>query len=188
VVTGGSVLRCCECCECCDAASVGPAELVHPAAKVAAIAVATTAQTRTSTPNSLAQPPPDYAEPHPDSENEGVRVAQRGGQFGGGPNMQQLMKQAQKMQQQLEAAQAELAQTEVTGTAGGGLVQATVTGSGELLSLTIDPKAVDPDDVETLQDLVVAAVRDANRAASELAGEKMGPLTGGMGGLGLPGF
>ena len=116
-------------------------------------------------------------------------MAQRGGQFGGGgPNMQQLMKQAQKMQQQLEAAQAELAQTEVSGTAGGGLVQATVTGSGELLSVTIDPKAIDPEDVETLQDLVVAAVRDANRAASELAGEKMGPVTGGMGGLGLPGF
>jgi nucleoid-associated protein EbfC len=116
-----------------------------------------------------------------------VRVAQRSGQFGGGPNMQQLMKQAQKMQQQLEAAQAELAQTEVTGTAGGGLVQATVSGSGELLSLRIDPEAVDPEDVETLQDLVVAAVRDATRTANEIAGEKMGPLTGGMGGLGLPG-
>jgi nucleoid-associated protein EbfC len=119
-------------------------------------------------------------------------VAQRGGQFGGGqPNMQQLMKQAQKMQQQLEVAQAELAETEVTGHAGGGLVTATVKGSGELVSLTIDPKAVDPEDVETLQDLVVAAVRDANRAASELANEKIGPLAGGLGGLGdigLPGF
>ena len=116
-------------------------------------------------------------------------MAQRGGQFGGGqPNMQQLMKQAQKMQEQLEAAQAELADAEVTGSAGGGLVQATVRGSGELLSLTIDPQAVDPEDVETLQDLVVAAVRDANRAATELANEKMGPLTGGLGGMGLPGF
>jgi DNA-binding YbaB/EbfC family protein len=118
-------------------------------------------------------------------------VGGRGGGFGGGqPNMQQLMKQAQKMQQQLEAAQAELAAAEVTGTAGGGLVTATLSGSGELTALTIDPKAVDPDDVETLQDLVVAAVRDANRAASELAAEKMGPLTGGagLGGLGLPGF
>jgi DNA-binding YbaB/EbfC family protein len=116
-------------------------------------------------------------------------LAQRGGQFGGGqPNMQQLMKQAQKMQEQLEAAQAELADAEVTGSAGGGLVQATVRGSGELLSLTIDPQAVDPEDVETLQDLVVAAVRDANRAATELANEKMGPLTGGLGGMGLPGF
>ncbi len=117
-------------------------------------------------------------------------MTQRGGAgFGGGqPNMQQLMKQAQKMQQQLEAAQAELASTEVTGSAGGGLVTATVTGSGELLALSIDPKAVDADDVETLQDLVVAAVRDANRAVAELAAEKMGPVTGGMGGLGLPGF
>jgi DNA-binding YbaB/EbfC family protein len=115
-------------------------------------------------------------------------VAQRGGpSFGGQPNMQQLMKQAQKMQAQLEAAQAELATTEVTGSAGGGLVTATVTGGGELLSLTIDPKAVDPDDVETLQDLVVAAIRDANRAATELANDKMGPLAGGLGGLGLPG-
>lgn len=117
-------------------------------------------------------------------------MTQRGSQFGGGaqPNMQQLMKQAQKMQEQLEAAQAELAATEVTGTAGGGLVTATVRGSGELTALTIDPTAVDPDDIETLQDLIVAAVRDANRAATELANEKMGPLAGGMGGLGIPGL
>jgi hypothetical protein len=116
-------------------------------------------------------------------------VTQRGGQFGGGqPNLQQLMKQAQKMQEQLEAAQAELAEAKVTGTSGGGLVTATVKGSGELLDITIDPKVVDPDDVETLQDLVVAAVRDANRAATELTNEKMGPLAGGLGGMGLPGF
>jgi nucleoid-associated protein EbfC len=104
------------------------------------------------------------------------------------PNMQQLMKQAQQMQQQLMAAQAELAEAQVEGSAGGGLVTATMTGSGDLVSLTIDPKAVDPDDVETLQDLVVAAVRDASRAAQELAQETMGPLAGGMGGLGLPGM
>lgn len=106
--------------------------------------------------------------------------------------MQQLMKQAQKMQEQLAAAQAELAEAEVIGTAGGGLVSATLTGAGELLAITIDPKAVDPDDMETLQDLVVAAVRDANRAVAELAQEKMGPVTGalggGLGGLGLPGL
>ena len=114
----------------------------------------------------------------------------RGGGFGGPPNMQQLMKQAQKMQQQLEAAQAELAVTEVTGSAGGGLVTATLLGSGELTALTIDPEAVDPDDVETLQDLIVAAVRDASRAAADLAAEKMGPVTGGsgLGGLGIPGL
>jgi hypothetical protein len=106
--------------------------------------------------------------------------------------MQQLMKQAQKMQQDMLAAQAELAEAEVTGTAGGGLVSATVSGSGELRTVTIDPSVVDADDVETLQDLVVAAVRDANRAAQELASERMGPLTQGLGGLGgglgLPGM
>lgn len=107
---------------------------------------------------------------------------------GGQPNMQQLMKQAQKMQEQLAVAQQELADAQVQGSAGGGLVKATVTGSGDLVSLEISPEAVDPDDIETLQDLVVAAVRDAGREAQELAAEKMGPLTGGMGGLGLPGL
>ncbi len=107
---------------------------------------------------------------------------------GGQPNMQQLMKQAQKMQQQLLSAQQELADAEVTGTAGGGLVTAVVSGNGEVKTVKIDPKAVDPDDVESLEDLVVAAVRDAARAAHELAEEKMGPLSGGLGGLGLPGM
>jgi nucleoid-associated protein EbfC len=105
------------------------------------------------------------------------------------PNMQQIMKQAQKMQRDLAAAQDELAQRSVEGTAGGGLVRATMTGSGELTTLTIDPTVVDGDDIETLQDLVVAAVRDAKRVADDLQAETMGPLTGGMGGsLGLPGF
>lgn len=108
---------------------------------------------------------------------------------GGQPNMQQLMKQAQKMQQQLAVAQAELAETEVDGQAGNGLVRAKVTGSGELLSVTIAPAVVDPEDIETLQDLVVGAVRDATKAAQDLAAEKLGPLTGGMGaGLGIPGL
>jgi DNA-binding YbaB/EbfC family protein len=105
--------------------------------------------------------------------------------------MQQLMKQAQKMQQQLAQAQAELAETEVDGSAGGGLVTARVTGNGELLTISIAPEAVDLDDLETLQDLVVAAVRDATRQASELAADKLGPLTGGaggLGGLGIPGL
>ncbi|HVX70152.1 MAG TPA: YbaB/EbfC family nucleoid-associated protein [Mycobacteriales bacterium] len=105
------------------------------------------------------------------------------------PNMQQLMKQAQKMQRDLMAAQEELAATLVEGSAGGGLVRASMTAAGELDSLTIDPSALDPDDVETLQDLVVAAVRDAKREADELTAAKMGPLTGGMGGaLGIPGL
>ncbi len=106
----------------------------------------------------------------------------------GQPNMQQLMKQAQKMQQQLMEAQAQLAETEVEGSAGGGLVTAKVTGSGDVLSIKIDPKAVDPDDVESLEDLVVAAIRDAASNAQELQQQTMGPLAGGLGGLGLPGM
>jgi DNA-binding YbaB/EbfC family protein len=97
-----------------------------------------------------------------------------------------LLKQAQQMQQALADAQQQLAATEVTGSAGGELVTATMTGTGELTALTIAPAAVDPDDLETLQDLIVAAVRDASRAASELTAERMGPLAGG--GLGLPGL
>ncbi|HVV20895.1 MAG TPA: YbaB/EbfC family nucleoid-associated protein [Pseudonocardiaceae bacterium] len=109
------------------------------------------------------------------------------------PDMQAILQQAQQMQQQLMSAQQELAETEVTGTAGGGLVSAVVTGAGELKGLEIDPKVVDPDDVETLADLIVAAVRDANTKAQNLAASKMGPLAGGLGGgdlgsLGLPGF
>ena len=89
--------------------------------------------------------------------------------------MAQLLQQAQQMQQQLVAAQEELANTEVTGSAGGGLVTATMTGSGELTALTIAPSVVDPDDVDTLQDLVVAAVRDASRAAAELTALTIAP-------------
>src|SRR3954452_14435606 len=116
--------------------------------------------------------------------------ARRGGAPPGAPpHMQQLMKQSQKMQAQLEAAQQEQAQTLVEGSAGGGLVKATVSGSGELLALVIDPQAVDPDDVETLADLVVAAVRDANGNAAALQEQKLGPVAGGAGGLGgLPGL
>ena len=108
-------------------------------------------------------------------------------QPGGQPNMAELMKQAQKMQQQMASAQQELAAASVTGSAGGGLVTATMTGAGELTAVTIDPTAVDPTDIETLQDLVVAAVRDANHNATALAAEKMEPVTGGLGGLGGPG-
>ena len=110
---------------------------------------------------------------------------------GGQPNLQQLMKQAQKMQQQLADAQAELAEAEVTGTAGGGLVTVNMRGSGEVLSVKIDPKAVDPDDIETLEDLVLAALHTASDAVKQLTEEKMGPLTsglGGLGGMGLPGM
>jgi DNA-binding YbaB/EbfC family protein len=107
---------------------------------------------------------------------------------GAQPNLQQLMKQAQKMQQQIASAQAELAEAEVTGTAGGGLVTVTLAGTGEVKSVKIDPKAVDPDDVETLEDLVLAALHNGTEAVRELTEQKMGPVSGGMGGLGLPGF
>jgi len=108
------------------------------------------------------------------------------------PNLQQLMKQAQKMQQQMAEAQAELAEAEVTGTAGGGLVTVTAKGTGDVTAIKIDPKAVDPDDVETLEDLVLAAIHNAMEAVRDLTEEKMGPLASGLGGLGgglgIPGF
>jgi DNA-binding YbaB/EbfC family protein len=107
---------------------------------------------------------------------------------GGQPNMQQLLQQAQKMQQDLARAQEELAATEVDGQAGGGLVKATVTGSGELRGLVIDPKAVDPEDTETLADLIVAAVQAANDNAQQLQQAKLGPLAQGMGGMPGLGF
>src|SRR3954469_22687238 len=103
------------------------------------------------------------------------------------PDMSALLAQAQQVQQQLMEAQEALANSEVHGQAGGGLVQVTMKGSGEVTAVSIDPKVVDPDDVETLQDLIVAAVRDAAGNAADLAQQKMGPLTGGLGGLGLPG-
>jgi hypothetical protein len=102
------------------------------------------------------------------------------------------MKQAQKMQQQMADAQAELAEAELTGTSGGGLVTVTISGTGEVTSVKIDPKAVDPEDVETLEDLVLAAIHNASEAVRALTEQKMGPLTSGLGGmgggLGLPGF
>ncbi|GAA1609966.1 hypothetical protein GCM10009679_12420 [Saccharothrix algeriensis] len=105
---------------------------------------------------------------------------------GGQPNMQQLMKQAQKMQQQLASAQAALAEAEVTGTSGGGLVTVTMSGSGEFRKISIDPKAVDPEDVETLEDLVAAAITNAADEVRKLTEQKMGPLSAGLGGMGLP--
>jgi DNA-binding YbaB/EbfC family protein len=89
------------------------------------------------------------------------------------------------MQQEMTRIQVELAATIVDGSAGGGVVTATVTGKQELLSVTIEPSAVDPDDVEMLQDLVVAAVNDALRASREVAEQKMSAVTGG---LRLPGM
>ncbi|SFC57311.1 hypothetical protein SAMN05421773_104138 [Streptomyces aidingensis] len=106
---------------------------------------------------------------------------------GGGADMQQLLQQAQKMQQDLAQAQQELAETPVEGSAGGGLVKAVVTGTGELTGLEIDPRAVDPEDTETLADLVLAAVRDAVASAQQLQQTRLGPLAQGLGGS-LPGL
>ena len=87
----------------------------------------------------------------------------------GGLDLQALLAQAQAMQDQMEQAQAALASRTVTGTAGGGLVEATLTGTGELVGLVIKPEACDPEDTESLADLIVAAVRDANHQAMALA-------------------
>jgi hypothetical protein len=99
-----------------------------------------------------------------------------------GPDMRQLMRQAQKMQEQMLAAQAELASRQFEGTAGGGVVKAVVSGSQELVSVKIDPSVIDPDDPEMLEDLVVAAVHDAMRQVGDAAGQSM-PDLGGLGGL-----
>ena len=110
----------------------------------------------------------------------------RGGMPMGGMNQMQMMKQAQKMQQDLLKMQQEMETKEYEATAGGGVVTAVANGKRELLSLTIDPKVVDPDDVEMLQDLVMAAVNEALRkgeANREETMNKMAPGMGGMGGL-----
>src|SRR5437899_6824917 len=104
------------------------------------------------------------------------------------PNMNQMMKQVQKMQADMMAAQESLKDELVESSAGGGMVKVQVTGDLEVKSITIDPAAVDPDDVELLQDMVLAAVNEGLRAAQELATNKLGAVTGGLGGLGLPGF
>lgn len=97
-----------------------------------------------------------------------------------GGNMQQLARQAQKLQQQMTKKQEEVEAREFEATAGGGMATAKVNGKKELLSLTLKPEAVDPDDVEMLQDLVVAAVNEALRAASDAMEQEMGKMTGGM--------
>jgi len=106
--------------------------------------------------------------------------------------MGNLQRLAMQMQQEMGRIQAELAETEVEGTAGGGVVRATVTGTQVLRSVAIDPTTVDPEDVEMLQDLVLAATNEALRSAQEMAANKLGGVTGGLGGalgdLGLPGL
>ena len=107
------------------------------------------------------------------------------------PNMQQMLKQVQKMQADMAAAQEALKGETVEASAGGGMVTVKVSGDQVVKSITIDPQAVDPDDVEMLSDMVLAAVNEGMRAAQELAATKLGSVTGGLGGLGglgLPGF
>ena len=103
----------------------------------------------------------------------------------GGANMQQLARQAQKLQQQMTKMQEELDAREFEATSGGGMVTAKVNGKRELLAISIKPEAVDPDDVEMLEDMVMAAVNEALRTAAETVEREMGKLTSGMGMPGL---
>jgi nucleoid-associated protein EbfC len=103
------------------------------------------------------------------------------------PNMQQLLKQAQKMQQEMLAAQEALKEEVVEASAGGGMVTVKVGGDLTVKAIAIDPQAVDPEDVELLQDMVLAAVNEALRSAQELASSRLGGIAGGLGSLGLPG-
>ena len=114
-------------------------------------------------------------------------MAKRGGGFPGGMgmpgNMNNLMKQAQKMQRQMEESQKELETKEVTGQAGGGVVKITVSGKKEITKVEIDPEAVDPEDTEMLEDLIMAAANEALREIENLSQQTMGKITGGLGGL-----
>lgn len=112
-------------------------------------------------------------------------MAKRGGYPGGMPgNMNNIMKQAQKMQKQMEEASKELQEKEVTSSAGGGAVEVTVSGKREITKVKIDPEAVDPDDVEMLEDLIMAATNEALREMEELSTQSMSKITGGFGGMG----
>lgn len=114
-------------------------------------------------------------------------MAKRGG-FPGGMgmpgNMNNLMKQAQRMQKQMEETTKELEEKEVTATAGGGAVEVTVTGKKEVKAVKLDPEVVDPDDIEMLEDLIVAATNEALRKMEEISQAEMSKITGGLGGLG----
>lgn len=100
-------------------------------------------------------------------------------------NMQQVMQQARKMQAQLAEAQEKLKDLEVTASAGGGMVKVTASGDGIIKSITIDPEALDPEDVDLIQDTILAAVNDALNSAQELSNRQLGAITGGMG---MPGM
>lgn len=102
------------------------------------------------------------------------------GGFGGGMNMQAMMQQARKMQEAIQKAQEELDEAEIEGTAGGGLVTVTVNGNGNLSAVAIKPEAVDPDDIEMLEDLIVAAYNDAAGKAAEMKERLMPAQAGGL--------
>ena len=112
-------------------------------------------------------------------------MAKRGGFPGGMPgNMNNLMKQAQKMQRQMEEAQKELEEKEITAAAGGGAVEITISGKKEITKVKLAEEVVDPDDIEMLEDLIMAAVNEALRQLEEETSNSMAKITGGMGGLG----
>ena len=111
-------------------------------------------------------------------------MAKRGGFPGGMPgNMNNLMKQAQRMQRQMEEAQKQMEEMEMTATAGGGAVEVTVSGKKEVLKIKLSEEVVDPDDIEMLEDLIVAATNEALRKVEEASQQSMSRITGGMGGL-----
>ncbi len=105
-----------------------------------------------------------------------------------GMDFNKMMEQVQQMQTQMQQAQEELKNETVQATAGGGMVTVTATGSGEIREITIDPKAIDPDDPEMLADMIVAAVNEALRSSQSLMESKLGPALGGLQGMGLPGL
>ncbi len=111
-------------------------------------------------------------------------MSKRGGYAGGMPgNMNNLMKQAQRMQRQMEEAQKDLEEKEFTATAGGGVVEVTVSGSREVTKVKLSEEVVDPDDIETLEDLIVAATNEALRKIDEYSQESMSKMTGGLGNM-----
>ena len=120
-----------------------------------------------------------------DKNQEDVKMAKRGGYPGMGMpgNMNNLMKQAQRMQRQMEESQKELEAKEYTAAAGGGAVEVTVTGKKEVTKVKLAPEVVDPDDIEMLEDLIVAATNQALRQAEDESAAAMSKLTGGMGGF-----
>ena len=119
---------------------------------------------------------------------KGMRAGKKPKTRTGGGNMQKQLKQLQAMQAEMERTQEELAQREITTTAGGGAIEVTINGNKEIAKLTIDKDVVDPDDIEMLQDLVMAAVNEAIRQMEELTESEMNKITGGFGGMGIPGF